>query len=179
MCRYGFNNKYKPHYACFKCRKSFKRRLISDVYENSAELKQKEAKCPECRSLMADMGLDFKAPKKSDIKAWNQLALLFEVGLTFHGCGCSSLEKIPKDKKELIIKFETQKIDFKRHLKYWKNKTDNPTSNEYKIDLSNEFEWGTPVVKNTENTQEEAIQYWKKQIQELEKQMTIANNTYN
>ncbi|MBD3864707.1 hypothetical protein [Olleya marilimosa] len=174
MCRYGFNNTYKPHYACFNCRKSFKRRLFEDIYDNNNQIKKK-AKCPECQSLMADMGLDFKAPKITDRKAWTQLSLLFEVGLTFHGCGCSSLGQIPKDKKELIIKFETQKKDYERHLKYWIKKSENPTNNKYKTELSNEFEWGTPVIKNSEDTQQNSIEYWKERIIEIENQITIAN----
>eukprot|EP00657_Telonema_sp_P-1_P001440 TRINITY_DN13667_c0_g1_i1.p1 TRINITY_DN13667_c0_g1~~TRINITY_DN13667_c0_g1_i1.p1 ORF type:complete len:113 (+),score=20.36 TRINITY_DN13667_c0_g1_i1:174-512(+) len=71
---------YKPHYACFECRKSFKRRLASDIrsiYED-----QLPAKCPDCGALAADMGLDFKAPKMKDEKAWKHLRNLFQVGIT-------------------------------------------------------------------------------------------------
>jgi hypothetical protein len=38
---------------------------------------------------MADMGLDFKAPPKSDAAAWDILRALYEHGFTFHSCGCS------------------------------------------------------------------------------------------
>ena len=30
MCRYAMA-KYKPHYACFNCRKTFKRKLMWDI----------------------------------------------------------------------------------------------------------------------------------------------------
>jgi hypothetical protein len=44
---------------------------------------------------MADMGLDFKAPPKSDREAWQILAVLFENGFSFHGCGCDAGGVIP------------------------------------------------------------------------------------
>ncbi len=56
MCRYAFY-KYKPHYACFKCRKTFKRKHLFDVDRDNE--KSVDAKCPQCQSLMANMGLDF------------------------------------------------------------------------------------------------------------------------
>ena len=30
MCRYTMTT-YKPHYACFECNKTFKRRLLTDI----------------------------------------------------------------------------------------------------------------------------------------------------
>lgn len=74
MCRYAIT--YKPHFACFKCRKSFKRRLLKDISDDDKQ-KSVPAKCPECGELMADMGLDFKAPSKTNIKAWEHLTNLY------------------------------------------------------------------------------------------------------
>ena len=51
---------YKPHYACFNCRKTFKRRLMGDIKKGEKSLF--EARCPECRELMTIMGLDFETP---------------------------------------------------------------------------------------------------------------------
>ncbi len=65
---------YKPHYACFNCRKTFKRKLINDI-KRGAESVQ-EAKCPECEGLMANMGLDFESPKKDDLKKWEHQAVV-------------------------------------------------------------------------------------------------------
>lgn len=93
MCRYGMNT-YKPHYACFDCRKSFKRRLPRDVGHTGPS---KAAICPQCARPMADMGLDFQLPKKSDLKAWKASQMLWEVGETFHGCGCSGPGFQPRD----------------------------------------------------------------------------------
>lgn len=107
MCRYA-SIKYKPHYACFKCRKTYKRRLLVDISENSNAISS-EAKCPQCKTLMADMGLDFKSPKKDNIKSWDHVSLLFEIGITFHSCGCSGPDYIPKNKETLFeLSYQTK-----------------------------------------------------------------------
>lgn len=72
MCRYAFK-KYKPHYACLRCHKSFKRRLKEDV---DPEGKDRPAQCPQCGLLLADMGLDFKPPPVSKAAAWNTVEAL-------------------------------------------------------------------------------------------------------
>jgi DNA-directed RNA polymerase subunit RPC12/RpoP len=93
MCRYAFKT-YKPHYACFQCRKAFKRRLQQDVDPNGEE---KPARCPECNLFMADMGLDFKAPAKQKIKEWKIIESLWTIGITFHSCGCGGPGYRPRD----------------------------------------------------------------------------------
>lgn len=63
MCRYAMM-KYKEHYACFECQKTFKRKLLSDVKEGiSMHETENPAKCPECGDWMASMGKDFRSPK--------------------------------------------------------------------------------------------------------------------
>ncbi len=73
---------------------------------------------------MVDMGLDFKAPPKDDHEAWQILAVLFENGFAFHGCGCSvgftpphSLREVPEwlekhkelsEGESLLKKFEVR-----------------------------------------------------------------------
>ena len=37
---------------------------------------------------MADMGLDFKAPPRSDLQAWEIMQALHKHGFDFHSCGC-------------------------------------------------------------------------------------------
>ncbi len=48
MCRYAIKPLYKKHYACFACRKSWKRRNKAEVDPAGAE---HPARCPECRLL--------------------------------------------------------------------------------------------------------------------------------
>jgi hypothetical protein len=105
MCRYA-TTRYKPHFACFNCRKTFKRRLLWDISDDD-KLIEVEAKCPQCGKLMADMGLDFASPKKDDTKEWNHIKDLYLVGITFHSCGCTGPGYIPKDKEKLITHFKT------------------------------------------------------------------------
>ena len=57
---------YKPHYACFNCRKTFKRRLFYDIRKG---VQNDIAKCPQCGKPMTDMGLDFASPSKNDKKS--------------------------------------------------------------------------------------------------------------
>lgn len=93
MCRYAWHN-YRDHFACFECRKAFKYWQWEDCRESEWDTKSKlrhvprEIVCPDCHQPMVDMGLDFKAPSRSDAEAWQILKLLQENGYTFHGCGC-------------------------------------------------------------------------------------------
>ena len=71
-------------YACFACRKSFKRvqqiarinRFMTSEQQKAALNKSWDAdaaaehKCPDCGGRTFRMGIDFKAPKKGDTKAW-------------------------------------------------------------------------------------------------------------
>lgn len=66
MCRYAMTS-YKPHYSCFSCRKTFKRKLLVDINRDLAYAKEGEEqpfKCPQCGGIMISMGLDFKSQKK-------------------------------------------------------------------------------------------------------------------
>jgi DNA-directed RNA polymerase subunit RPC12/RpoP len=88
-----------PHqYACFKCRKSFKRKqffssvdrfMTSDQqagqYKESADFNAKRIyKCPDCGDQTYFVGTDFKAPKKSDTKAWREAKILIESGKVYY-----------------------------------------------------------------------------------------------
>ena len=96
MCRYAVMT-YKPHYACFSCRKAFKRRLRADIKRPGNT--EHPARCPQCALLMASMGLDFKPPKLDDLAGWELAAKLWEVGLTFHSCGCSGPGYRPRERR--------------------------------------------------------------------------------
>jgi hypothetical protein len=166
MCRYGFST-YKPHFGCFKCRKVFKQPAPLDLLKRDDKLARyeqlrsrqtlsndkqmeldeinrdyydREIKCPECGSLMADLGLDFKAPRKTDIKHWKIIEGLYTIGYSFHSCGCSGPGFIPKDKiayreylssvltdyRDQLIRarnMESQIKDKDQRVKYWAEKT--------------------------------------------------------
>jgi hypothetical protein len=90
MCRYA-GRPYKEHYACFDCRKAFKRASQEDVAEREGAVdgECRPVPCPECGKPMAAMGLDFKAPRQSDIKQWRKVEILFRHGIAFRSCGCA------------------------------------------------------------------------------------------
>lgn len=122
MCRYAFVE-YKPHFACFNCRKTFKRRLLRDISSeshNKEEFQLKEAICPECGELMADMGMDFQAPKRTDMKAWRHIQVLHSVEITFHSCGCAGPAYVPNTKETLIEHLKDRRKDFLFQLDGWR-----------------------------------------------------------
>lgn len=69
------------------------------------ESDDREVLCPQCARPMADMGKDFRAPKKTEIEAWEVLAFLYDRGFSFHGCGCDAGGYIPPRKRRHIPAF--------------------------------------------------------------------------
>lgn len=138
MCRYGFKT-YETHYGCFECRKVFKKPPITDLPKDQHNQK---FKCPQCGQPMADLGLDFRAPKKTDLKAWRAIAGMYRIGHNFHSCGCSGIGFIPKNlveyqvylKKRLKIYeqsleqvqalFDSQPDEKHKAVRYWASKID-------------------------------------------------------
>jgi hypothetical protein len=106
MCRYAWHN-YRDHFACFDCRKAFKYWQWEDTDEKSFQRRlqrrhvPREILCPDCSQPMVDMGLDFKAPSKSDKTAWEILRALYEHGFTFHSCGCGVGWRPPRTLREV------------------------------------------------------------------------------
>jgi hypothetical protein len=99
MCRYAEHGPYKDHFACFACRKAFKQRALDELlgWQWSKQVTRDEfvrarkarvVPCPECGTPMHDMGLDFKAPRQSNVKQWKKVELLYSHGFVYHSCGC-------------------------------------------------------------------------------------------
>jgi hypothetical protein len=84
MCRYAMYGPYKRHFACFSCRKGFKRAALA----RDEDAKTDPAPCPDCGAPTANMGLDFKPPRKSAVEHWEVVEFLFRRGLAYHSCGC-------------------------------------------------------------------------------------------
>lgn len=149
MCRYAIMT-YKPHYACFACRKAFRRRLRSDI--DNPGLVDRPARCPQCRLLMASMGLDFKPPKLDDLRGWEMAAKLWEVGLTFHSCGCSGPGYRPRGRREYRTYLEQTLVGYlgtlRRHL------DDRPPTGKGRI------------------AQEQAVARWRENIAQIEKALS-------
>ncbi len=170
MCRYGTSS-YKPHYACFSCRKTFKRKLMSDI--NRGEESKVEAKCPECGELMASIGLDFESPKKSDLKKWAHVKRLYSVGITFHSCGCTGPGYIPNTQEKLIEYFEDLKSVYFNNIEFWRNRTEPVTKPEMERDKSKNFDqlWQIPKSHSGEKGEiknEDAIKFWLEKVKAIE-----------
>lgn len=85
-------------YACFQCRKSFKRKQFSAAYyeymtsdqikgqkrEEKKFNEQRIYKCPDCGEEVNYMGTDFKAPKKNDKKAWVEVEKYIKSGKIYY-----------------------------------------------------------------------------------------------
>ena len=58
---------------------------------------------------MHNMGLDFKAPKQTDVEQWKKVEILFNRGYNYHSCGCSGPGPRPARLKDVPTFLEEQK----------------------------------------------------------------------
>lgn len=87
LCRYAWFE-YKPLFACFECRKTFKRRLPSDLEPSVRG--DVTPRCPTCGSDdVKEMGIGFRPPRASRVKEWRLLAEVVREGRKFLCC-CGS-----------------------------------------------------------------------------------------
>jgi DNA-directed RNA polymerase subunit RPC12/RpoP len=183
MCRYAIKG-YKPHYACFECRKTFKRRQMFDINRGSDD--RQPYKCPECGGLTASMGLDFESPKKSNLKAWNHIKDLYRTGITFHSCGCSGPGYIPRDKNTLIDFFNEKREIYIKNLRFCitneKLQTENTKHKDfYSYELllySSPIKLKKGMQKIPKNDLKKAVEYWTEKVNEIEQNLTkLTGNT--
>ncbi|MBL6446385.1 hypothetical protein JMN32_08705 [Fulvivirga sp. 29W222] len=176
---------YKPHYACFDCRKAFKRRLLKDIEGGiNKQSESYDAKCPECGNLMADMGLDFEVPSKKDIKAWNHVKDLYKIGVTFHSCGCTGPGYIPKDKQALILFLREKREKFLKHRNFWASRVEPKTESEIQKDWNknSEFLWVIPdslktgSKKNRKIEIGKAVDHWTQQLADIDSRIQKITN---
>ncbi len=109
MCRYGYHH-YKEHFACFECRKAFKRHESLAFWDKPEGRGSKGswrliscglARCPECRRPMTAMGLDFQAPRQVDRKQWRKVEILARHGIRYTSCGCNGPGPRPRTLAEV------------------------------------------------------------------------------
>lgn len=177
MCRYAMTI-YKPHYACFDCRKTFKRKLLGDI-RNGAK-NSVEAKCPECGKLTADMGLDFESPRKDNQKSWEYLRNLYTVGVTFHSCGCFGPGFIPKNDEELLKSLQEKKHRFIANLRFWLNRNEANSKKDIVKALkeTSSYSGQIPFTLKTKKgyvSPQTAIIYWNERLSDLDEKMQNLN----
>jgi hypothetical protein len=131
MCRYA-SKVYTSCFACFDCRKAFKKPPIEEflaqhdrlfAYEQlhkstaqqvpaaearfgtslkglEAEYRTLISSCPQCGNEMANVGMDFKTPKQSDMNTWKNLRIMYREGQQFEMCGCYGIGFVPQSNRE-------------------------------------------------------------------------------
>jgi hypothetical protein len=95
MCRYGYTE-YKNTYACFGCRKGFKRRSEKDLLPQDVRA-DKAAICPDCGQQMANLGRDLRLPRKDKQEQWQAIAYLKNHKFNFFTCGCDGIGVVPQN----------------------------------------------------------------------------------
>lgn len=174
MCRYAMQL-HKWHFACFECQKAFKRKLLVDLTGKN-DYQNTPAKCPQCGSLMANMGKDFEAPKKTDNKAWDYIKTLFKVDITFHSCGCSGPGYIPRNKIALVVYFEELKWQYEEQLDFWRTRIEPANKSEVDRDISKNWQFISQIPYERRSDKkailnEDAKIYWIGKIKEVEQKI--------
>ena len=96
-----YKNDYLVAFACFECRKSYKRPFEKYILVR---------KCPECGGAAVDLGRKFQPPKKSDIEKWKTVQFLYEHGFTYRSL--EERRRYPEDLKsarEFVENFPRKK----------------------------------------------------------------------
>ncbi|MBL3657514.1 hypothetical protein [Fulvivirga sediminis] len=143
------------------------------VNKNREDVK---AKCPECGSMMADMGLDFESPKKNDLKSWEYVRNLYISGITFHSCGCTGPGYIPRDYEALVTYLKRMKNLYIDQRRFWQHREE-PTNDrekqkdwhankEYLCKVPSYLQTGTRKKRHV-NIQK-AVEYWTGKINDID-----------
>jgi hypothetical protein len=111
MCRYAFY-KYKNTYGCFNCQVGFKRRNLFDVEPNATEAK--DFHCPNCRTLMVNLGRDLRLPKKDEDEQWQCIKYLVDNKYNIYSCGCQGIGFVPHKMEEAAELVESVAINRKK-----------------------------------------------------------------
>ena len=118
MYRFGLHV-YKPHYACFKCRKMFRPAALQDLpeFNRPNPTQPRLVPCPECGQPMHNMGRHFKAPRQHNVQQWRKVEILYANGLTWHDWGRPVKAYLEKQKR---WREEEEQARQKRIKKVWR-----------------------------------------------------------
>ena len=98
---------YLHPYACFQCRKSFRRASWPDAV----------LACPNCGGPSIGLNRKFKAPKMSDIKQWDKVERLVRHGFFFESVGeaypaeLSEVDAFAKRHSEYLLRQRERYVD--------------------------------------------------------------------
>ncbi len=116
----GDLEKYRKlaHCRLAKNKQAAEARYQTTAFEIEKEYFSKVSVCPDCGDLMANMGMDFKSPKMTDLKSWKIIEGMYRVGAIYQTCGCEGLGFVPSNSSdyirylnERIVLFEERKHD--------------------------------------------------------------------
>lgn len=107
---------YKQHYACFRCRKAFKKTNLEEMPTHRLKIDElgRVVHCPQCGERMPDVGFEFEPPKKDNVKGWKEAEAKLEQSYD-HEMRNSKIVgvKSPRARTRLI-----RELDAKRGIKY-------------------------------------------------------------
>ena len=140
------------------------------------------AKCPQCGDLMANMGLDFEAPKKNDTMEWGHIKSLYSVGITFHSCGCSGPGYIPNTTEKLKAYFQGLLLHYHKQLDFWRQRLEPSNSREEDRDKSKNWQYISAVPKDIRPKKgsiknDDAKQYWFDRIKDIESKLNTMSTS--
>ena len=165
---------YKPHLCMFLIvGKPLKEGFFYDIREG----RQSDiAKLSSVWQPMANMGLDFASPSKNDKKAWEHIQKLYQVGITFHSCGCSGPGYIPRDRDALLAYFKGIREGYEEQLKFFRSRTEPASKAEIQRDNDKNFYYICRIPsklksKNGFVKNEDAIDFWIGKIKEVEEEI--------
>src|SRR4051812_21656323 len=97
---------YLVHFACFRCRRSFKRGV---EYGAADHVKP----CPHCGGGAIDLGRHFKPPKVSDVEQWEKVRQLVAAGFFFQHVGNAETCQVPypatlREVREFVARYRSQ-----------------------------------------------------------------------
>ena len=127
------------------------------------------ATCPECGALTANLGLDFASPPKKDHTTWEHLKTLYQVGITFHSCGCSGPGYIPRTTEALVQHLEERMREYHQNLRYWLTKAETGSKKKAKPSVEEAIYQRRLPKGVTEKPA--ALAYWTEKIQFLTDQL--------
>ncbi len=65
--------------------------------------------CPQCGAAMENLGRDFKPPRTSAVRAWEQIEAIHRRGHYWGSCGCDGAGFIPTTRRELRTYLEMRR----------------------------------------------------------------------
>jgi len=97
---------YMMHFACFRCRRSFKRSVEFGAMDYVK-------RCPHCGGRALDLGRHFKPPKVGDLDQWKKIRLLVAAGFFFQHVGNDETSQVPypetlEEAREFIARYRSQ-----------------------------------------------------------------------